>query len=72
MTRKQREALAMLRKHGDSVIGHGGGVLTSSASCLVDGQPWIHWRTAQALERLGLACIDYATGEYNPEITLNG
>jgi hypothetical protein len=65
----QREALRLLREHGDPVIGPGGGVLMTEASRLIDGQPWIHWRTGEALERRGLASIVRVPGEY-AEITL--
>lgn len=59
MTPKMREALRLLREHGDPVIGHGGGVVTSSATHLSSGQPWIHFHTALALERAGYADVTY-------------
>jgi hypothetical protein len=72
VTRKQREALRMLQQHGDPHIGPGGGVVMNEATALFDGQPWLHWRTAEALERSGLAEIDYTWDgpDGNPEITL--
>lgn len=68
MTKKQRDALRMLREHGDPVIGLGGGVVTTAATALFDGQPWINWRTALALQRLGLAEVHGYGAE--TEITL--
>lgn len=52
----QRDALELLRR----CYGHdnGWGVVTSSPSCSLDGQAWIHWRTAYALEARGLVEID--------------
>lgn len=57
LTVKQRVALALIREHGYSYVGEEGreGVVTTEATCLLDGQPWINWRTAHALERRGLA-----------------
>lgn len=34
------------------------GVVTTSASALIDGQAWIHWRTARALAARGLVVIE--------------
>jgi hypothetical protein len=39
------------------------GVVTYDASAISDGTPWIHWRTARALEARGIARIDYHPGE---------
>lgn len=57
LSRKQREALKMIREHGYGYVGEEGreGVVTSGPTCLIDGQPWINWRTAYALARRGLA-----------------
>jgi hypothetical protein len=69
LTPKMRRALRLLRDHGDSVIGPGGGVVTSASTGLDSGQPWINFRTARALETLGFAEIhDY--GYDGCEITL--
>jgi hypothetical protein len=70
---KTRQALRMLQQHGDPAIGPGGGtVMSTETSKLIDGQPWVHWRTADALERAGLATVNWTAGwdGENPEITL--
>ena len=56
-TPRQREALRLIREHGSGYVGEDGheAVVTSGPTCLIDGQPWIDWRTAYALERRGLA-----------------
>lgn len=56
LTSGQRDALELLKR----CYGHdaGWGVVTSSQSCALDGQAWVHWRTAFALERRGLVEID--------------
>lgn len=59
LTPKMREALRLLRAHGDLQIGPGGGVVTTGATGLDSGQPWINFHTARALERAGLADIAY-------------
>ncbi len=51
------QALAMLRAHPDTP-----GVITTGASAVYDGQPWIHWRTAEALEVRGkVKLVGYGT-----------
>lgn len=59
MTPRTREALCLLREHGDPAIGLGGGVVTTGPTGLDSGQPWINFHTARALERVGLAVIAY-------------
>lgn len=51
MTTAQRKALQMLRTADHP------GIVTTSRSAMYDGQPWIYWRTAHALERLGVVTI---------------
>lgn len=60
MTPKMRKALTMMREHGIYHVGdsHVCGVVTSAATHLSSGQPWIHWRTAYALRDAGLATIE--------------
>ena len=59
MTPKMREALAMLQEHGESDYDETAkwGVVTTDATHLSSGQPWINWRTAEALERAGVAQV---------------
>lgn len=52
MTRNQRIALSILRQHGPE------GVVTSGATGVIDSQPWVNWRTAEALQRKGLVVLD--------------
>jgi hypothetical protein len=68
ITRRQREALTLLREHGLNRGETGDGVVTSAVTGLDSGQPWINFHTARALERKGLARIDYSW-DY-PEIVL--
>ena len=70
LTSKQREALRLLREHGDPVIGLGGGVVCADWTGLDSGQPWINWRTAYALERRGLAKVSRDPYDDYGEITL--
>ena len=56
LTPTQAKALTMLREHGITYADKPGvfiGVITSGETSLIDGQPWINWRTAAALERKG-------------------
>lgn len=56
LTAEQRRALDILR-HADP--GYDGeGVRHAGASDMIDGQAWINWRTAAALERRGLAACE--------------
>lgn len=58
MTRGMTAALTLLE-------GHEYGVVTSGATALIDNQPWIHWRTANALADRGLAVVTQAdVGEW--------
>lgn len=66
-----REALRLLYEYGDPAIGPGGGVVTTAATGLDSGQPWINFHTARALERAGLAVIAYPDFDC-AEITLRG
>jgi hypothetical protein len=38
------------------------GVMCSEGSCLMDGQAWINWQTAEALEQRGLVRIERIDG----------
>lgn len=69
LTPKMREALRLLREHGDPVIGPGGGVVTTAATHLSSGQPWVNIVTAIALERLELAEL-HDHGADGSEVTL--
>lgn len=53
-----KAALELLRRDA-----HHAGVYCAEYTCLIDGQPWINWRTADALERRGLVTIDRALQE---------
>jgi hypothetical protein len=53
MTRCEKYALIILEE------GRGDGVLTTGRTSLIDGQPWINWRTARSLERRKFVRIDY-------------
>jgi hypothetical protein len=55
LTNKQKTALGMVREHGIGYVGEDVkiGIMTSGPTSLIDGQPWINWRTAEALERKG-------------------
>lgn len=56
MTAAQRHALAVLH---DADPRYGGeAVRTSGATHRCDGQAWINWRTARALERRGLVVCE--------------
>jgi hypothetical protein len=52
MTVHQRYALAILEQRAQP------GVITSGATAIYDGQPWINWRTAFSLRDRGLVTID--------------
>jgi hypothetical protein len=51
LTKRQRDAVALLKRSRHP------GVLTSSKSVMVDGQPWIHWMTAYALHEKGVVRV---------------
>lgn len=56
LTPKQAEAIRLLRQHGITYADQPGvfiGNITSGETALYDGQPWINWRTAEALARKG-------------------
>lgn len=55
LTPPQVYALALLGSADPRYEGEG--VVTSDESRMVDNQAWIHWRTAEALQRRGLAYI---------------
>lgn len=63
LTTRQRDAVALLERSRHP------GVLTSSKSVMVDGQPWIHWMTAYALHDKGVVSIE-PYGEEDSEIYL--
>jgi hypothetical protein len=52
MTAKMQAALELLRRYDEP------GVYGADETATIDGQPWINWRTAEALERRGLVTID--------------
>jgi hypothetical protein len=53
MTRAMQYALDLLRSSDQPGVVMGPG----DSSRLIDGQPWIHFQTARALERRGLVSI---------------
>jgi hypothetical protein len=63
-TKRQRGALTLLCSKPDTP-----GVLTTGASAMYDGQPWIHWRTAYVLHDRGEVQIT-PYGEADAEIRL--
>lgn len=52
MTRRQKFALIILED------GRGSGVMTSGRTQISDGQAWVNWQTAMALERRGFVRLD--------------
>jgi hypothetical protein len=52
MSRRMKFALIVLEE------GRGAGVMTVGRTELIDGQPWINWQTAKALERRGFVRLD--------------
>jgi len=55
----QRTALELLVAQEQHGYRNGEGVASMAASALMDGQAWIHFQTARALERRGLVTLDY-------------
>lgn len=57
---KQQEALSLIARHGIRYTNDPDvyAVVTSMATCVLDGQPWINWRTAYALESKGFGKVD--------------
>jgi hypothetical protein len=66
-TRKQADALSSLR-HAAEMNREPHGTLTADATDVADGWVYINWQTAMALERHGLAVIDW--GDPGAEIWL--
>jgi hypothetical protein len=56
-TAKMQAALELLRRYDEP------GVYAADYTATIDGQPWINWRTADALERRGLVTIDHVLQE---------
>jgi hypothetical protein len=56
MTRLMRAAVCLLREHEN--YDEGWGVVGCESTGLIDGQPWVHWRTAAALEDRGLVKVE--------------
>lgn len=53
LTGRQERALRLLAQQ----LG-GEGAVSTEATRRIDGQPWIHWRTARSLEERGLVHVD--------------
>lgn len=67
MTGRQREALALLRRSREADPSTDDGLVSNTATFYdveVD-VAWVHWRTAAALEKLGLV----VWGDYDPDGT---
>lgn len=60
LTGRQRQALHLLRRCADH--DDGWGVVYAGTNHTYDGQAWIHWRTAEALQARGLVEIDRSMG----------
>ena len=63
LSKRQNDAVEILRRSRHP------GVLTSSKTAMIDGQPWIHWMTAYALHEKGVVNIE-PYGEEDSEIYL--
>lgn len=67
---KQREAFRLVCDHGEIMRGTRIGVITTGPTALIDGQPWINWRTAEALERRNLGRVVGVGEEEEFELTV--
>lgn len=70
---KQQEALSIIARYGIRYTNDPDvyAVVTTGETAVYDEQPWINWRTADALERKGFGKVD-GYGEETQFILANG
>lgn len=73
LTPRQTEALSIIARHGIRYTDDPDvyAVVTTQETCVLDGQPWINWQTAYALQRRGFGKVD-GYGEETQFILTNG